>query len=214
MKRFIFTAALILAVLTMICAAEAASNSRQTPPEAEKLEALLVDALIQKGRMTHNALVFSETEVINGEQSWTFDSPSGVYAVSKTGRMYIFVQVDYVPLEEFFEQTDASKEGLEKFLAGVFTADVTGENVNILNSPDAKGKSILKLSKSGGSYVIVDKQPVRDDLGQYWYKVIYYYDEMLTGTYEDAYIPGKFINVRNITEDEKSVLRFRLDRDY
>ena len=214
MKRFIFTMILVLAVVAACSAAEAAGNSRQTPPEAEKLEALLVDALIKSGRMTHNTLVFSETEEIGGEQSWAFNSPSGVYAVSKTGRMYIFVQVDYVPLEEFFEEIEDSGRKLEKFLAGVFTADVTGENVNIFNAPDAKGKSLLKLSRSDGSYVIVDKQPVKDESGHYWYKVLYYYEEMLTGSYEKTYISGKFINARNISEDEKSALRFRLDRDY
>ena len=100
---------LVLAVVAACSAAEAAGNSRQTPPEAEKLEALLVDALIKNGRMTHNT---------------------------------------------------------------------------------------------------------KDESGQYWYKVVYYYGEMLTGMYKKAYISGKFINVRNISEDEKSVLRFRLDRDY
>ena len=213
MKKFIFAAVLILIILATCCVVEA-SVSDITPPEAKELEVLLADTLIKNGRMARNSLTYSDTEEIEGEKCWTFNSPTGAYAVSASGKMYIFVQVDYIPLEEFFEQTNASKRALEEFLAGVFIADITAENVNIFNPPDANGKVLFLLSKSNGSYVIMDKQAVKDGSGQDWYKVIYYYDEVLTGTYEDAYISGKFINIRNITEGEKNALRFRLERDY
>ncbi|MCL1876327.1 MAG: hypothetical protein FWF87_08740 [Synergistaceae bacterium] len=214
MKHYIFIAVLVLTVLAIACAAEAAGFN-SIPPEAVELEAQLADTLVKNGRMNQNELSYSDTEEIEGEKCWAFNSPSGVYAVSVSGKMYIYVQVDYMPLEEFFEQTAALNKTLEEFLARTLTADVTGEDADIFNTPDAKGKNLFKLSKSKGSYVIVDKGPVKDGSDQYWYKVIYYYDdEILTGTYEDAYISGKFINIRNIAEDEKSALRFRLDRDY
>ena len=211
MRRFTIIAALVLmtlATLATFCAAA------QTPPEAKELEALLADTLIQRGRITGNDLVFSETEIINGEQGWAFHSPSsGYYAVSETGIMYIFVQVDYITLEEFYGQADSLDGKLEKLLTGAFTADVTGENVNIRNEPNTKGDVLLKVSESAGNVVVVEKKVVKDKSGD-WYKVLYYYDDgMFMGTYVDAYIFGKYIKIRNISEDEKSALRFRLDRD-
>jgi hypothetical protein len=193
-----------------------ADDFRQTPPEAEKLEATLTGALIERGRIEQNPLVFSETEVINGEQSWVFHSQnSSIYAISETGKMYIFVQVDYVPLEEFFERADASNRFLEKYLAGVLAADVTSNNIDIRKTPNKKGETLVTLSQSAGNVVIVDKQVAKDESGQDWYKVLYYYDEgMFIGTYEDAYIAGRFISVREISKDEKSALKFRLDRDF
>jgi hypothetical protein len=188
-----------------------------TPPEAKEYEALLVnalDVLVKEGRITPYYLIYLETDVINGEPSWVFESSSGNYAVSKTGKIYIFVQVDYILLEDFYEQADASKKSFEKFLVGVLTADVTGNNVNIRKEPNANGDVLLKVSKSAGNVVVAEKIAVKDSSGQDWYKVLYYYDEgMFIGTYENAYISGQYIKTRDITGQEKSDLKFRFDRD-
>jgi hypothetical protein len=211
-----------------------ASNKTQQAAAEE----LLTKTLKQMGQLTNPEEKIAPSlvpqNVINGEQCWMLETSffderdgliiTGKYAISKSGKIYKEDE-NYNPfLDEYPPKYFPFGVGENPNNGGnnidnsdlLMIVDITGNNVNVRNAPNAKGKVLFQVSK-GKDFLAVNKTSVKDNTGQTWYEVIFRYAEgededtfILVG--DQAYITGKF--VQKHPESEQAIEDFGLGYYY
>ena len=101
-----------------------------------------------------------------------------------------------------------SKDGAGSRLIGAL---ITGENVNVRGATNTESKVLFQVSESAHDFLLIDETPVKDNSGQDWYKVLRRFDNeafdngffVFDEIEPPAFINGRFIKLRPITEDER-----------
>jgi hypothetical protein len=187
-------------------------------------EELLTKTLKQIGRLNGEEKLEPDDEprqTINGEECWMFVtyfeyqdhiSTSGRYAVSNNGNIYEYDAVeaaDYVPLSSISNGTGTNDTNNSN--SDIMSTVITGNNVNVRNAPNTKGKVLFQVSRDEGDSLIIDKTPIKDNSGQIWYKILYCGesyegDGNLEKVDVPAYISGKFLEIVPLMDWEKEFL--------
>ncbi|GHV56279.1 hypothetical protein FACS1894216_20000 [Synergistales bacterium] len=94
--------------------------------------------------------------------------------------------------------------------SNMLVAEITGENVNVRNTPNAQGKVVFRVSSTANDCLIISKIPVKDSSGQEWYKIFYRWAEDaeseengFISVDKPAYISGKFLKMKAFSDSDR-----------